>query len=180
MKILFKKTVLLAMIAALASLGAASQPLVSVLAAGLSDPSIPPHGELKDERLEKIWTHQLQLYEKLGKIENLIGKTQKLIDHVSEHGKDVSVVQSALDAFADAVDDAKPIYERGQAIIDSHAGFNADGKVTDSEQAKETVRAMGERMKEIKKAMGGTGKALRDAIHVFREANPRPEKTPTP
>ncbi|GJQ51535.1 MAG: hypothetical protein HKUEN02_03820 [Anaerolineaceae bacterium] len=180
MKILFEKTVLLASIAVLASLGVASQPLVSAFAAGLSDPSTPPRGELTDERLEKIWAHQLQLYEKLGKTEDFIGKTQKLIDRASEHGKDVSAVQSALDAFVDAVDDAKPIYKSGQAIIDSHAGFNADGKVTDFEQAKETVHAMGEKMKEIKKAMGGTGKALRDAIYAFHKANLRPEKTLTP
>lgn len=177
MKILFKKTILVAMIAAM---GLASLPFVSAFAAGSSDPSTPPHGEMTDERLEKIWAKQLQLYEKLGKTEDFIGKAQKLIDRASEHGKDVSAVQAALDAFADAVEDAKPIYESGQAIVDSHAGFDDSGKVTDSEQAKETVRAMGEKMKEIKDAMGGTGQALRDAIHAFRAANPRPEKTPTP
>lgn len=177
MKILFKKTVLLALIAAL---GVASLPLVSAFAAESSDPSTPPHGEMTDERLEKIWAKQLHAYEKLGKTEGFLGKLQQLIDRASEHGKDMSVVQSALDAFADAVEDAKPIYESGQAIVDSHAGFDADGKVTDSEQAKETVRAMGEKLKEIKDAMGGTGKVLRDALHAFRAANPRPEKTPTP
>ena len=177
MKILFKKTILVAMIAAM---GLASLPFVSVFAAGSSDPSTPPHGEMTDERLEQIWAKQLHAYEKIGKTEDAIGKLQGLIDRLEEHGKDASEVQAALDAFADAVEDAKPIYESGQAIIDSHAGFDADGKVTDSEQAKETVRAMGEKMKEIKDAMGGTGKALRDALHAFREANPRPEKTPTP
>jgi Xaa-Pro aminopeptidase len=39
---------------------------------------------------------------------------------------------------------------------------------------------MGGKLKEIREAMGGTGKALREAIQAFREANPRPEKTPTP
>lgn len=120
------------------------------------------------------------MYEKLGKTEGFLGKLQQLIDRASEHGKDVSDIQAALDAFADAAENAKPIYESGQAIVDSHAGFDADGKVTNSEQAKETVRAMGEKLKEIKDAMGGTGKALRDALHAFREANPRPEKTTIP
>lgn len=177
MKILFKKTILVAMIAAM---GLASLPFVSVFAAGSSDPSTPPHGEMTDERLEQIWAKQLHLYDKLGKTDDFIGNVQKLIDRASEHGKDVSAVQAALDAFADAAEDAKPIYESGQAIIDSHAGFDANGKVTDSEQAKETVRAMGETMKAIKEAMNGTGKALRDALHAFRDANPRPEKTPAP
>ncbi|MCC6301030.1 MAG: hypothetical protein IT314_17210 [Anaerolineales bacterium] len=177
MKILFKKTLLLALVAAL---GLASLPLVNAFAAGANDPSELPHGELTDERLEKAWARELQIYEKLGKTDDLIGKIQKLVDHAAQNGKDVSALQAALEAFADAVDNAKPIYESAQSIIDSHAGFDANGKVTDSEQAKETVRALGEKLKEIKDAMGGTGKALREAIHAFREANPRPEKTPTP
>ena len=177
MKNLFKKTALLALIAAL---GLASLPFVNAFAAGANDPSTPPHGEMTDERLEQIWAKQLHLYDKLGKTEDFIGKAQQLIDRAGQHGMDVSSVQAALDAFADAAEDAKPIYESGQTIIDSHAGFDANGKVTDSEQAKETVRAMGETMKAIKEAMNGTGKALRDALHAFRDANPRPEKTPAP
>jgi len=177
MKILFKKTILLAVIAAL---GVASLPFVSVSAAGTNDPAPPPQGELTNERLEKIWANQLRAYEKMGKTEKFIGKIQQLIDRAGQNGKDVSAVQAALDAFEDAIKDAKPVYESAQAIIDSHAGFDANGKVTDSEKAKETVRAMGEKMKEIKDAMGGAGKALRDAIQAFREANPRPEKTPAP
>lgn len=177
MKVLFKKTILLALVAAM---GMASLPFVSVSAAGLNDPTPPPQGELTNERLEKIWAHQLRLYEKMGKTEEFIGKVQQLIDRAAQNGKDVSAVQAALDAFKGAVDDAKPVYESAQAIIDSHAGFDANGKVTDSAQAQETVRALGEKLKEIKDAIGGTGKALRDAIHAFREANPRPEKTPTP
>jgi len=39
---------------------------------------------------------------------------------------------------------------------------------------------MGEKMKEIKAAMDGTGKSLREALKAFRQANPRPERTPTP
>ena len=35
------------------------------------------------------------------------------------------------------------------------------------------------KMQEIKAAMNGTGKALREAIKAFREANPRPQPTTT-
>lgn len=177
MKLLFKKTILWALIAAL---GVANLPFVSVSAAGTNEPTPPPQGVLTNERLEKIWARQLRLYDKMGKTDQFIGKVQQLIDRAAQNGKDVSAVQAALDAFADAVNDAKPIYESAQGIVNAHAGFDANGKVTDPEQAKETVRAMGEKLKEIKDAMGGTGKALRDAIQAFREANPRPEKTPTP
>jgi hypothetical protein len=39
---------------------------------------------------------------------------------------------------------------------------------------------MGEKLREIKDAMDGTGRALREAIRDFREANPRPENLPAP
>ena len=175
--VLFRKTILLALVAAL---GVASLSFVSAAALGAYDPAPPPQGELTDERLEKIWAKQLRLYEKMGNSEEFVEKIQQLIDRANENGKDVSGVQAALDAFEDALKDAKPIHASANGIVNSHQGFDANGNVTDSEKAKETVRQMGEKLKEIKDAMGGTGRALRDALQAFREANPRPERTPVP
>jgi len=174
MKSIFKKTLLLALVAALA---VASPPLVSVYAAGESDPK-PPEGQVSNERLERVWARQLRLYEKIGngfdKSDAFVERVQTLIDKAGANGKDVAAVQAALDAFEKALKDAHPIYANGKGIVNSHQGFDNDGKVTDPEIAKETVKAMGDKLKEIKDAMGGTGKALHEAIKAFREANPRP------
>ena len=172
---IFKKPFLLALVAVIA---AASLPIFRVSALGSNEPTPPPQGELTKERLEKIWARQLRVYEKLGKVENLIGNAQRLIDRASANGKDVSAVQAALDAFEDAIKDAKPIYESANGIVNSHQGFDSNGKLTDAEKAKETVRQMGEKLKEIRGVMNGTGQALREAIQAFREANPRPMQTP--
>ena len=172
-KMLFKKTVLFALVAALAVAGL---PFVSASAAGTNEPTPPPSGEVSNEKLEKAWAHQLRVYERMGKAGAFAEKIQTLIDHAKENGKDVSAVQAALDAFEVALNDAKPIYESASGIINSHHGFDSNGKVTDPETAKETVRAMGEKLKEIRTAMDGTGKALHEAIKAFREANPRPVK----
>ena len=174
MKNMFKKTILFALVAAL---GVASLPFVSVAAQGAYDPppsATWPSGQISNERLERVWARQLKLYERMGKTDELVEKVQSLIDRASANGKDVSAVQAALDAFKEAVKDAHPIYESAKGIINSHQGFDDNGKVTDTEKAKETVKAMGEKLKEIKEAMSGTGKALREAIKAFREANPRP------
>ena len=180
MKMLFKKTMLLALVTALA---VASLPFVSVSAAGADDPQ-PPSGPVTNDKLERVWARQQQAYERLGKgfdhVDEFTGKVQKLIDRAKENGKDVSAVQSALDAFEAATKEAHPIYEGGKGIINSHQGFDANGKVTDAEKAKETVQAMHDKLQEVKVAMNGTGKALREAIRDFRQANPRPTKTPTP
>jgi hypothetical protein len=180
MKKLFKKMMLLALVAALA---VASLPLVSVSAAGADDPQ-PPQGQVTNEKLEKIWARQQSTYEKIGngfdRADGFISRAQMLINKANANGKDVSAVQAALDAFDAAIKEAHPLYESGKGIINSHQGFDSNGKVTDPEKAKETVRSMGEKLKEIKAAMNGTGKALKEAIKAFREANPRPTKTPTP
>jgi hypothetical protein len=179
MKNLFKKTILFALVAALA---VASLPFVSVSAQGANDPT-PPAGEVSEvsnEKLEQVWARQLKAYERMGKTDEFVAKVQKLLDRATANGKDVSAIQSALDAFVEAAKDAKPIYESANGIINSHQGFDANGKVTDPAKAKETVKAMREKMQEIRTAMDGTGKALHEAIKAFREANPRPEKTPSP
>ena len=178
MKKMLNKTILFALVAAL---GVASLPFVSVAAQGAKDPTPPAaQAEISNEWLEKVWARQLKMYERMGKTDELVEKVQSLIDRASANGKDVSALQAALDAFNDSIKDAHPIYESAKGIINSHQGFDDNGKVTDSEQAKETVKAMGERLKEIKEAMSGTGKALRAALKAFRAANPRPEKTPAP
>jgi hypothetical protein len=109
----------------------------------------------------------------MGKAEDFVAKVQKLLDRATANGKDVSAIQSALDAFNAALKDAKPIYESAKGIINSHQGFDANGKVTDPAKAKETIKAMHEKMQEIRTAMDGTGKALHEAIKAFREANRR-------
>ena len=170
MKNIFKKMILLALLAALA---VATLPFVSVAAQGANDPT-PPAGQVSNERLEKVWARQLKLYERMGKADDLVAKVQKLLDKASANGKDVSAVQAALDAFNASIKNAKPIYESAKGIVNSHQGFDANGKVTDPAKAKETVKAMHEKMQAIRTAMNGTGKALHEAIKAFREANPRP------
>ena len=176
MKMLFRKTILFALVAAL---GLASLPFVSASAAGAYDPPVPGEKQLSNERLERIWARQLQRYERFGRTDELVAKAQKLIDRAKAKGKDVSAVQAALDAFEAALKKAQPIYESTKGIVNSHQGFDSNGKVTDPVKARETIMAMRGKFKEIKEALSGTGKALRLAIREFRQANPRPQPTST-
>ena len=179
MKTLFRKTIFVALVAALTL---ASMPFVSVSAAEANDPTPPPQSltQIRTERLERIWERQLRIYKRMGRVDELIERVQKLIDRAKANGKDVSAMQAALDAFKAAVKDAQPIYESVKGLINSHQGFDSNGKVTDPAKAKETVKAMHDKFKEIRDAMNGTGKALREAIKAFRQANPRPQPTLTP
>jgi hypothetical protein len=181
MKQLFKRTVLFALIAALA---VAAMPLVSASAMGEKDPTTPPAEKVSDERLAQVWARQLRAYDRLGKgfdrADDFIAKAQELIERASQNGKDVTALQAALDAFEASISEALPVYESAAGIVESHEGFDDKGSVIDAEKAKETVRLMGEKLKEIRAIMDGTGQALHDAIKAFREANPRPKPTATP
>jgi hypothetical protein len=173
----FKKTILFALAAVLAML---ALPFSSVSAAGQNDTSTPPPNQLSNEGLERIWARQLRIYRRLGKTDKLIERTQKLIDRAKSDGKDVSAVQTALDAFETALKDAHPIYESMKGIVNSHQGFDENGQVTDPARARATIKEIRARMQEFKTAMSGTGSALREAIREFRAANPRPQPTGTP
>jgi hypothetical protein len=180
MKTLFRKTILFALVAAL---GVAAAPFVNASAAGAYDPTPPPQGGVSNERLERVWARQLRIYERHGqgfeRDDAFTGRVQGLIDRAEANGKDASAIQAALDAFEAASQHAQPIYESAESIVTSHQGFDETGKVTDSEQAQETIQAMRQKFEEIKNAMNGTRKALHEAIRAFREANPRPQSTPT-
>jgi hypothetical protein len=171
---ILKKVILSVSVAALAL---AAFPLTNVYAAGnYPDPSNPPeNGKLSNERLERIWARELKIYERLGKVfengDSVFEKAQRLIDKASAYGKDVSAVQAALDAFMASVKNTRPTYEGLYGIVNSHQGFDDAGKVTDTEKAKATVQEMGAKLKEIRSLMGETGKALREAIRAFRDAN---------
>jgi len=165
---MLKKIVLVALAAALVF---SAFPLTSVFAQGEN----PPKGGLTTEKLEQVWARQLKIYEKLGKMfadtDGQVAKIQARIDKAAESGKDVTALQAALDAFEAAAKKAKPIYESINVIINSHQGFDTNGKVTDAEKARSTLQEVGAKFKELKNTMGGTGKALREAIKAFRDAN---------
>jgi uncharacterized protein len=179
LSLLFKRSLLVALVAALAL---AALPLTSAYASGVSDPTDPPadQSRFSGERLEWAWARLQRVYERQGRVldraEQMAEKIQNLIDRLNDNGKDTTALQAALDTYVQALKDAHPIYESAKGIISSHQGFDADGKVTDREKAAETVKELGGKIKEVRQLIGEPGKALREAIKAFREAN-RPADT---
>lgn len=177
----FKRTWL---IGTIVSLGLVSLPMANAYALGLPDPVTPPAPTgISTDRLEQVWAREQTIYNRLGiffdNVDQRISKGQELIDKAKANGKDVSALQAALDAFSDAVKQARPIYQSANGIVSSHQGFDANGMVTDQEKAVQTVKDLGGKFKEIRQILLDPGKALRQAIKAFREAN-RPSATPVP
>lgn len=170
----FKKTVLVALVAALALF---ALPVTNAYASGLSDPADPPanRARLSDTHLERLLARMGRIYERQGhrleRADVIIERVQNLVDRLEENGKDVAVLQAALDAFEEAIKDAHPTYESAIGILNSHQGFDAEGKVTDREKAVETIRELGEKLKEVREIVGEPGRALREALNAFRDAH---------
>jgi len=108
MKMLFRKTILFALVLVL---GLAAMPFVSASAAGEYDPTPPPaeQGQIRTERLERAWARQLRIYERMGRTDEFIEKVQKLIDRAKANGKDVSAVQ--------------PRWMRSKRLLKTHSPF---------------------------------------------------------
>jgi uncharacterized coiled-coil DUF342 family protein len=181
---MFRKTILVALIAALTL---AALPITSVYAVGLSDPTDPPADEtqqVSNERLERVWARLQRVYERQGRIldraDAMVEKIQNLIDRMNENGKDTTALQAALDTYEEALKDAHPVYESAKGIINSHQGFDADGKVTDREKALETVKDLRDKLQEIRQIVGEPGAALREALKAFREAHRPADSSNTP
>lgn len=171
---LFKKTILTALIAALAL---AVFPLTGASAVGQADPVIPPaQGQtFSTGRLERIWGRMNERYERLGKFfeksDDLAGRVNKMIERLKAAGESTTELEGALVAYQDAVKQAHPIYESCKGIINSHKGFAVNGKLTDAKLARETIKDLGAKFGEIHTAMDGTGKALIELLKSIRDAH---------
>ncbi|MBU4225667.1 MAG: hypothetical protein KKC71_07585 [Chloroflexi bacterium] len=187
--VLFKKFALAQAALALAvSAGLAALPTANVYAAGLGDETNPPAAPAAHAtRLEKIWEREQTIYdrqgERLDRADTVAGRVQTIIDKLSAKGYDTSEVQAALNAFEDAIQQARPIHESASGIIASHPGFDASGKVTDPAQAVETVKELGAKLKEFRSTLGDPFKHLRDLLKALRDTRrqqPPAEAAPAP
>lgn len=183
-KMLFKKTILVALIAALAL---AALPLTGASAAGQYDPPTPPAAGQgpSNERMENTWQKMLKGYERLGRLsdksDELFARADKLIAALKAMGADTAELEAALADFEQAVQQAKPIYESCKGIVASHKGFDENGKVTDAAQAIQTLGDLGSKLREIRDSLESKGKILADLLKPIRDAfRPAPTSTPAP
>ncbi len=163
---MFKKIMLTLMIAVLAL---SALPL-QAQAAGLAEGDTPP---ADPARLEKVWARQVNIYnrltERMGQVDDFTARVAARLDEAAAQGMDVSAAQAALEAFTQAVQAADPLYDQAGEIVAGHAGFDADGKVADQEQAAATVQALGDALKAIREATEPAAIALRQALGELKQ-----------
>ncbi len=76
----------------------------------------------------------------LGNTTNLVTKIQTLITNAQSKNVDASALEAALSAFQAQVSEARSAHDTAAGILSTHAGFNADGSVSDPTLARQTVQ----------------------------------------
>jgi hypothetical protein len=158
--------------------------VIAMAAFPIAASAASPNAQPDNTRLENRWVRQQARYQvqsnRLADASNFIARVQALIDKGKGKGFDASTVQATLNAFSAVIPAVQAAHTPGAAIIASHAGFDASGKVTDRATALATVKSLAEVFQNTHTAMNGTLKALHQAVKDFRQAHPQPAKTTTP
>ena len=164
-------------------------PIKSVFAAGEDAASLPTDISSADPattnaKLELAFVREKSILARIGEASNnfnlVTSDMQTLLDKAKSNGKDVSAVQSALDAFKTAFQTGKPYFDQANTILTSQTGFDNLGKVLDVEKAKSTVKSLREILIKYNDSVKISRQSLRNAVRNFRLANPRKNSSATP
>ena len=120
--------------------------LVQAAPMSLPDTATAPNVRLPAERLilgreyarEQKWLAGQQ--NALDQEVKLGTKTQAWIDSLKAKGKDTTPLDQAMTAFNAQVANAQNVHNTAATILSTHAGFDANGLVTNFVQARATVR----------------------------------------
>jgi hypothetical protein len=166
-------------------------PGLTVFAAASPQTVTPPAAQTPQPdstaRLEQRYQQEQTTFTAQGKridlTNTLIGRAQGIIDRFKVKGVDVTALQTALDNFKTSVASAGAIHAKAGDILSAHAGFDANGKVTDQTAARTTLQSAGESIQQARQTLNTAGSDLRQAIRTFRQqhkpAKPAPTAAPT-
>jgi hypothetical protein len=126
-------------------------------------------------RLEKTYQRELELLKtqavRLDRLDERADKFAARIAKLKDEGKDATVLEKALTDFKAKIMDARSQHEEAAKILNTHSGFDANGKVTDVSQASETVKDAGKMMREIHQDLRPTIREMVKALRQFIRDN---------
>jgi hypothetical protein len=109
--------------------------------------------------------------ERLAHTEQVIAKTQALIEKAQEKGLDTSDLEDALATYQERLPAVQAYHDQAASILANPAGFDTDGKVTDRQEAFKTLRSAGEALRRAHLKITEAGMDLRAAVRAFLQAN---------
>lgn len=143
-------------------------------------PTATPDPARQNARLERLFarlqTAQERLETKAEKAPAILKKINEKIALLKAAGVDTRPLEDAVAACVASLTEAKGKMEEAGAILATHAGFDAAGKVIDAGQARQTVREAGAAQKQTRRIAEKAIRDLRQAARdFFRQNKPAPE-----
>ena len=126
-------------------------------------------------QLEKAFQRELDLLkgqaDRLTKLNERAVKFGERITKLKDEGKDVTALEVALADYKSNISDARSQHEKAAQILNTHAGFDANGKVTDAAKAAETIKDAGKIMRGIHVELRSIVRDLLQAMRKFIRDN---------
>lgn len=151
--------------------------LFGAAAPALAQAGTPPAPDpaRQAQRLERLLAREQEWLsrqaENLARANEAADKVQVRIDELKSEGKDTAALEAALAAFQEQLAEAQTAHDAANATLSAHAGFDADGHVTDAILARETVKSAGKSLRDAHRLLREAGHDLRRAIREFRREN---------
>jgi hypothetical protein len=132
----------------------------------------PPRKGPALERMYRIERQRLMVQDgRLKRADQYATKIDALIARLKGKGRDTAALEQAVAAFRASMATARHEWQAASDTLASHAGFDAQGKVTDATQAAATLRDAHNHMAQAAKAGFGAYKDLHAAIAAYRKAH---------
>ena len=140
----------------------------------------PAQNQAVDQRLEKAFQAEQAWLAKqtdnLAKANGAVAKAQAWIDKQKAQGLDTSAVEAALSTYQTQIATAELSHDTAAGIVNSHAGFDGSGKVTDADQARQTVVNARQSLNDARRILTQAVRDLRTAINQFRLTKAQPNR----
>ena len=118
--------------------------------------------------------------ERLKRVELFAGKFETLIAKLEAKGQDTAALEQALTAFRAAIEQAYTEWSAAKSALDTHAGFGADGKVTNATQARATLQNAHDHMEQAHAIAKAAFRNLRTAFIAYRKTHRNVPQVPAP
>lgn len=118
---------------------------------------------------ERNWLMRQNLH--LNQANQISQKAQEAINKAQQAGLDTADLQNALNTFNSQVSVAKSSYNQAAAILASPAGFDANGNVTDSQVAHQTLASARDSLQQAHLTLTNAALTLRTTFLNWRLAH---------
>lgn len=106
------------------------------------------------KEMDELYTDLVYRYDRAGrrieKSEEAVSRLEKRIETLIEAGEDPAGLQAVLDAYLANRNTVQAAYEDLGAVVAEHAGFDADGQVTDEALAAVTLRQIADGLLDLR------------------------------